>query len=598
MLLIACLSLLGYSLLLCRFIRWPIESTIFFIVSAIIVINYIAAYFGLLQPISEGLLWMGGAAFLLSPVYLWKERSFLWSRYFTPGLVLFWLLIIVFGLMAYYLVVLDQWDELGRWLPYAKHLHHARGFFTPQQAPDIQIDYPPGTALWYYYFMQTGAYKENTTAFAHLFLIFTPLLLLVRHYTWKIWLSLFIASILFLTLLLLMKIRFGPVGSVMVDGPTALFFGGVIASYFSLKEIRSLPFYLFFPAMALVLLKPMNLPFVAVAFAVVFCDQIYSRLQNKSSLLPAFYYLGMLFLPASLVLSWNHYLLENDVIPAWRLDTFLHPHSPLTALQYVEVVRKYSFSMIPALAFIAILGTATFFIYKKTMDRTNQRHLLLSQALLLLAYIFYLLSLFYIYLYHIQPHLALQLNSLYRFLLIFYGAWIVIILSQILYFIDTPVNFIKMKRRSTSYLFASLLILLVSVYSTVVWLGQKSRLHKPHSMIYLRSQVQKILSVTASHIPTNARVGLIWTGNDTLKLHLLAYELLPRQVFLLQDDRSKEQFKKLLPNLDYLFLVNDTSNLKANYYSSLSPLNRTVFQIDKKDKLSVVIYKIRNLSNE
>ena len=64
------------------------------------------------------------------------------------GLVLFWLLIIVFGLMACYLVVLDPWDEFGRWLPYAKkHAHHARDFFTPQKAPDMWIDYPGQCSL-------------------------------------------------------------------------------------------------------------------------------------------------------------------------------------------------------------------------------------------------------------------------------------------------------------------------------------------------------------------------------------------------------------------------------------------------------------------
>ncbi len=90
-------------------------------------------------------------------------------------------------------------------------------------------------------------------------------------------------------------------------------------------------------------------------------------------------------------------------------------------------------------------------------------------------------------------------------------------------------NFIKMKKRVASYLFAFLLILLlVSVYSTVAWLVQKSWLYKSDSMIYLRFQVQKFFSVTASHIPTNTRIGLIWTSNDALKLHFLAYELLPR----------------------------------------------------------------------
>ncbi|MBW5802596.1 hypothetical protein FIV31_03075 [Coxiella endosymbiont of Ornithodoros amblus] len=85
---------------------------------------------------------------------------------------------------------------------------------------------------------------------------------------------------------------------------------------------------------------------------------------------------------------------------SWNIDTFLHSHSPLTALQYIEVIRKYSLSMIPDLDFIAILGTATLSIYKKTMGRTNQRRLLLCKALFLLVYIFYLLSLLHIYLYH------------------------------------------------------------------------------------------------------------------------------------------------------------------------------------------------------
>ncbi|CAN5276260.1 hypothetical protein BH10PSE19_BH10PSE19_17160 [soil metagenome] len=558
---LASLSLFGYVFFLRRFLRWPIEAIPLFVVSMVIVLNYAFAYAGILKPACVSMLALGGTLFLLSPLYLPKKPAELFANYFTPGFIIFIFFIIVFGMMAQTLVVFTGWDEISRWLPMAKltYLHHNFDLYNYAQ---IQNEYPPGGALFYYYFLTFSAYSEGLIAYAQLFLVLSPLIIFLRKYNWENWENavIFFTAILLL-LIFALEIKLGPTATIYMDGVSGLFFGGILAAYFLMTSERNLWIYLLPPSMALVLFKPMLFPFILIITTVILCDQFLVRKQNKKNLKVVLLFSGITLLPLAILKTWFYYLhnAAHPIVSTWNLKTLLlavwHGNTALNAVQFHSVMTKYLHSLVEPTVFLLLIVVTVVSLYKFS-DRLNRKRLVYAHSLLLGGYIAYLGLLLLLYLYAMSPYIAVKLNSFERFMEIYYLGWFLLVLAHAVSF-NEKFHVLQVFPKKIKLIAIYAIMVFLCIY-TVIYeyshnvLGFEAKRNKD----YLRHQIKEMAVPINALLNSNAKIGIIWKyDGDNVNPNLLGYELLPRPFITMQENYSAAIFEAYLKQIDYLLVT-------------------------------------------
>lgn len=579
-------SSLGYCLALKRFLRWPIATTPFFIVSFTIILFYVAAYCNLLSQISLGFLSLGWLSLLSAYFYLPRDRNTLLNDYFTPGLFLLILLLTIYGLLSCQRVVSGT-DDILRYLPHAKliYLHHGLWLNTDTVADK---DYPPGAALFYYLIMQLSHFSEGALFFAQLFLTFSPLLLLVSKYRWRDWPLVFIV---FVFIIIFYDMKLGARSTLYLDNITGLFFGGALASYYIMRKMSYQILYLIFPLSALVLFKPMLLPFSLTVAMVIFCDQLYLAYFTKTpdAILARQKILSysLLFIaPIAIAISWQHYVRHDlqiqPILTLVGLWQAIESHKMvLTPNQFQYIWPHYLRALIEPTILMVTIGLInvwrTSLVPKDSKVTAQTQHRIwLSYFMMSSAYIIYIVSLLIVYFFQMPAGIVMEMNSFSRFITIYNVGWTLIILAQLIYLSDKPLlSFSAPILKKMQYGIAAIFLIAMSLNAALATFRHSVDFDAKNSPEYLRYMVQQqITGPLLQMIPGDARVGVFL--NQWIPLpQIIGYELLPKQNYPLlgysnQYSPSDQYFKKY----DYIIVA-------SNDHSSLLPSTTIVICANK-----------------
>ena len=389
---ITSLTLLGYCLAIRRFLRWPIEAAPFFIISCTIVLFYVFAYANILHTGSLIFILLGGLCLITAPFYLPHNKAELLGKYFTPGTAILIFSILIFGTIAH-LQLITGWDDLARWFPNAKLTYLHAGFLHLTDSTQ-DFNYPPGSALFYYLFFRLGGFSEGRLHFAHVFLLLTPWGILLRQFNWSTVRTAVSFTLFLITLLLLFKVDLGPGASITVDSATGLFFGGILISYYLLSDIQFRWLYLATPAMALILFKPMLLPFIAIISAVILCDQYYQTKQKHLKLPLLRLLMSVTILPFLISVSWQYHLKQLHIATSYSVTQLRSlvfnaiTSGKLHILNTIIINNQKSF-ITPLLvcAIILLLISRT---YQCITNQSTKNRLLIAHCILFCGFLAYL----------------------------------------------------------------------------------------------------------------------------------------------------------------------------------------------------------------
>lgn len=557
--LLTSLTLLGYCFFIRRFVRWPMESIPFLVVSLVVVLFYFSAYGDFLKITSSGFLLVGAILFLSAPIYLPQNRQELFAKYFTPGLAVYSFYLTLFAVIAHYFVVMIEWDEYARWLPHAKLIYFENHLLSATDTT-IDKDYPPGGALFYYLFFKLGGYAEPRMNVAQLFLLLSPLVILFRRFTWEKWRDVFILfSVILLILSFLFVVRLGPVGGIMMDHPTGLFFGGILASYFALQKERGLWFYLLLPCMAFLLFKPMLYAFIAVMGMIVLCDQLFlwkmHQVRFRQVMLFSLIAIGC----AVIVISFQHYLHQVNGQINWSFGNLFTSHvtSPLSSAQIHQIVVNYLFSLPKPIIYTLVMLLVCGWLYTKSISSLVKKRLLISNGLILFGFLGYMGLMIFVYLYGMTPNLSLTMNSFWRFMSIYLIGWMLMLFAQAIYLVDGPLlpaNLTLTSRRKTQIVQG--LMVFIGIYLTTFLLAHHLISEKQKNWIATRMELKKIANLAFLSTPTNAKIGVVWVGEEGLIQSIISYEIMPKRnyVFIPYVVQQPTYFAAEAMKLDYLIL--------------------------------------------
>lgn len=574
---LAFISIFGLCLGLKRISTWPIEFTPFFVVSSIISLLYLFGYIHILKFGTDALLFFGALLFILSPLYLKKDKNFFWKTIITPGLVIFIGFLIIFLLQAHH-GFFYVWDEFSHWGPHSKLVYLNNGFL---KADDVSVhpSYPLAGALFQYFFFQITGFNEKTAYIAQCFMLMSPLCIFLKNYQWKDFSKAFLSFSFIVLLLILLHLPIGLNTSLYMDAASGIYAGMLIVAYFSLPKKNSSILYLIPIVIALTLFKQKLFPFVLMATAIILINEIFENF-NKRILATSIQKIGFrLLLPLVLPLasyitttSWHLYLMKTKVPIEWKMNiTFQKLKSAfLIDKTSHQIIINYVHGFSHVLEFLTVLVfliMITFFSYK---DKNKKNQLLIIQTSLFLGFIAYSFGLLLMYLFTFSVYEGITHASMDRYLNIYYLFWSVVTLFFLLDAIkQSP---IKISTQFTKGLCGLILIPYVAgfIFHT-----------KPKAAEQLRETIDPIANAVKKVTPKNAKIFSVWQKSNGLENTILIYDLIPRKFNITYFAIGKpyyknepwttflsvSQFKSQLQHYDYLLLAFSDHNFWSHYKS-------------------------------
>lgn len=301
------LAILGYGLLINRFVKWPLESTLLFVCTGLIWLLYFSGLLGCLQIAAQALLGIGVLLFLTG--VFTQLRSGAIAQSISPGILFFALSTIGLWLLTrseYYSNFVFV-DDFSHWGGESRIIANNNRLIIASDAIMGQ-DYPPGMALFDYLFFQFSRFNESIAMFSHgVFIIaacaqlFSVIPKAVNRYAFFA-VSIFIYSLIYF---------FGPgFHTLSVDLIVGVVFGVALSGYLADRQngrlasvIRLAPLVMVLP-----LIKPIGILFSFVITGVVICDLLLATISGREKIKLIFAVLLMCILCIFTYASWGGYV--------------------------------------------------------------------------------------------------------------------------------------------------------------------------------------------------------------------------------------------------------------------------------------------------
>jgi len=474
--------LLGYCFVLTKHANLAIETTPFLVISSIVMILYCFAYVQLLRMGVVLILGFGLLSFIYAPILLVKDKNFLFEKYLTPGLI-FGLLICSLGLLTVDPFVVG-FDSMGYWGPRAKLMFINHGFVKADTVISHK-SYPPGSALFYYFFTWLK-FDELKLVMAQQLLLLAPFLVVFQGITWKNWRTIItycIFGVIFAAILL--KEMHAPIWSIRtlyMDFPVAIFFGISIIYYrMSDRQIADI-LRLIPPIFTMSLFKPRFFHLIFIMTMIVSIDQFlegffYIKEHVKSKILTKRSVIGLVFKNKKLLLkrilsvlliplagcvaiySWEFYTvsihahIDFSMSHHLTLKTFMNVLTlqHLTPLQLVTI-KRFSVKVINPV-FVSLIFISTAFAICQWQRTTKERYLIAAEnIILLLGSIVYLVGLLLLYLFTFSRYEGPRLAAFFRYTNIYYLAWYLVLYNTTFHTLFDRFKSLKKFQRSKTYL--------------------------------------------------------------------------------------------------------------------------------------------------
>lgn len=313
--LLAILSLLGFGLYVNRVGKIPLEISLVSVCSSLILILYLSGLLGYLKLASQFLLISGVSLFVYSR---WKS----WDVFqFNPSAIAFHFIstIVLLTLSATPLYSnYSSVDDYVFWGVVSKIINNADRLIIATDV--VSKGYPPGMALFYYFFLQLGSYSDRLVILTNalfVMVIYLPLFNVIRSGCNK---YVLLGMNVFLYALLASTVFTGALRTIGVDLVLGLIFGIALFVYLSNRKQGRLKTVLVIAPLVVVLpvIKLTGILFSAVIIGVILSDIFAGVIAKRDKL--KLLILTILIASASLIVyeGWGLHVKNMGFKPHWN----------------------------------------------------------------------------------------------------------------------------------------------------------------------------------------------------------------------------------------------------------------------------------------
>jgi hypothetical protein len=427
------LSFLGWGLLASHRLKLHQAVIPLFVFSGITAVLFAAGLVNIM-PHFVLLIFKGGLALSLFYFYLSVRKKIKWASRIAPATVVFFLSS-VFILLSLKGIIHTHYDDFSHWGLIVKEMFQVGGL--PDGRTIITFtNYPPGSATFIYYVLSIVGYAESYTFMAQGFLIAAALSVLFLFAQWNRPGGILLAFVIALAML---SINSTYIYTLLVDsllGMVALAIT-IIAFYYR-KDWRKSVLANTPILLLLILIKDSGKLFflvnvmVIVGFALKY--QIKGRvLQRKNVRIAAWMLLFIFIVPVTANFLWGQYVdkayQENNynkfavnrskLLDIKKSDELIQNLGPMV----YQAATNTENSGIKSLLILNVLAAATVLYYLFAHKRLAKR-LIAAAVFTNAVYLFYMLSLYLMYLFLMPENEAVRLAGFNRYLatIVVYGA--------------------------------------------------------------------------------------------------------------------------------------------------------------------------------
>jgi hypothetical protein len=297
---------------------------LFFITSTLILITYILGFIGFLN-IGTLLIHVTGVALFIFNL----KNFFKLNNYKSQAPIYAFLICIVFITLGLYFTGarIYYWDDLTHWAIVSRDLFVYDKFPSPVNGSDFYVDYPPGTALFHYYFLYPLKilspinYIETSALLGQSIIIISSGLCFIKLSLTKFkFYNLFVA----LTILILVFTGSEGLNSLMVDSLIGIYFGAAI--FLTINGKTNFDFLnVVLACLTISLFKPTGILFSLTIAYILAITIIYKKYNgDNSSTITNYNWKKILFIFLVLIaaifsmkFSWNIYV-DSVSSPVWN----------------------------------------------------------------------------------------------------------------------------------------------------------------------------------------------------------------------------------------------------------------------------------------
>lgn len=313
---IAVLSFFGWTLQASCLIKRSFDVSVIFLASILIIALYILGLLGILNLGAKILLILG--VLLFFSVHLRYKQFLSEVIYKKPyGLIFFLISISILALASSTRSFsnFSTVDDFSHWARVSKLLVEYQRLLTVSD-PLLFHNYPPGTALFHYFFLQLGAFSASGAMFAQGILIlsaFTRIFSVIQKE-----ISFFIFLLVSLFILIYSHFFGTSFRTLTVDMVVGLFFGVGLLGYLSDRkshDVRTSLLTILPIIIVLPLIKLTGILFSLVIVAVAATEAFFSNYSFKNRLKYFIYFSFAVAAIFSSYLSWNAHI-KNSHLPS------------------------------------------------------------------------------------------------------------------------------------------------------------------------------------------------------------------------------------------------------------------------------------------
>jgi hypothetical protein len=524
------LSILGFSLLLNKTRRWPVDTTFLFVVTTIIIVLYLAGLISLLQETAATIMFIGISLFIIHAIFRIKDKNI--AEAFTSGVVFFLAGSVILCILTntHFFSYFTDWDDFSHWARTSKIIYLNNGLVGPGD-PVSAKDYPPGTSLFHYYVYQISGFLPQATFFAQGIIIlaaFSQILVIVKNQR-------LLAFLILIFFYFLSHSLSSGLHGLSVDIVVAVLFGSSISLYWisgrsSEAVIRTIPVVI-----ALPVIKAIGLIFSCIIIMVVITDRLLAGKSEKSSAAKR------LFLPVMMILllamtygSWQSHVNGMGVGKTFNADISVEKlwnsfqHEKATERQNVTK-KNYIDNLLGSktiLSLITLLLVAAIMIRRLENDNHEARRLYACFFWMFGGLVFYLVLLLVLYMFFFNAFEGVRLASFDRYALTYLiGIDIVIFAMMLNQYMSGKYHNSNLKWFCVVYCVLSASIGLKSGARNLVYAYSDAN----ESVHYVTDLVFQHSLIIEKNVPDNRSVYFIWQDSVGFEMQIFNYSIIPRK---------------------------------------------------------------------
>lgn len=463
---------------------------------------------------------------------------------FTPGLVVYMLFYIIF-IYINKDRLFTWWDEFSHWGLIVKNMFYFNSYGTNPETLVYFRTYPPFTAIFEFLSQKVvNSYSEGRIIISMNLIYISMILPVFRNIEWKKGLSklLIYVPIAFILPLLMYSYFYT---TIYVDAILGIFMAYILYTYFTMEDGMVKHISICLALISLPLIKTAGAGLAIFVLLIIGVDIIYQR--KKYSKEKNIFHKKLLFLVLYIVCfiigkySWDMHIMATNTsdtrnfneISINNIISLINGQGAEYQYTVIEsFVKRFFLESIDInigqltnfsiLVIFILYSIYTAYVINRKQGNTAYRRYILSDVMLSICYIIYMISLLILYLYSYSEYEAVTLASYNRYSYIFligmYAYNTFIILD----------NFLGAKRDKINFIILVVILVSLLPIQSVIRLSVNNKSTIQNSIV-TRAKYSKIAKYK-SILNEDDTVYYISCGSNGYDYHISRYELVPNEL--------------------------------------------------------------------